>query len=51
MDKPQEMVCNICKQVVKARKDYDNYMGLPVQHNNPATKDTCHGFFETGLIK
>ena len=47
-----DMICNICKQRVQVRV-MDNFNGhLPVVHENPETKDKCHGFYEGGhLVK
>lgn len=52
MENQVYMICNICKQKVRARKG-DSYNGsFPVDHQNPETKDRCHGFYVGGhLVK
>ncbi len=50
MDKVNKTVkCSICGQDVVTRKKHS--MGdYPISHINPQTNDTCHGFFENGVI-
>ena len=47
LEKEEYMVCNVCKQTIRIRKNTP--MGCyPIQHKRPNHYEDCHGFFEMG---
>ena len=46
----EEMVCNICKQVVGLRKMSGFGNPLPEPHKRPDSVEPCHGFYVSGQL-
>ena len=43
--------CVICEQVLKQRTNFlGGYGAFPENHQNPQTKNICHGYFKEGVL-